>query len=853
MKADEIKVGGLYEVKVGGEYTTVRVDRIRPDTGKFIKNKGEARFDCTVLRSGAKVEYRSAAKFRSAVPESKPEGEQSLPPTQNSTVTSPQTSDITSVEDDARSVSPQSEETSEVSTPAQSVDTTGATGAAQTSDRTKEGEHRLDPTPPDASPVVGAGPASSRLASRIASASTGRQRGTPVAGMVPNEEQEEIIATALRLFKDVKVLNVGGQVVNVGGQVVLVVMAGAGSGKTATCKMLEELLQGRGQYTAFNRPLVDEARPKFKRAKCSTTHQLAFHAVGKQFAHRLNGERIRSWEVARILGIQPISLVLKGMGAPDKDGRATDKVKVLQPDYLAGQIQVAIKKFCQSADLEIGEHHFHYIDGIDVPDDGDDFPGPPTHGRRGWKNNNIVRKEILPFARKMWEDLSKVDGVLPFSHDCYVKIWQLGQGDDRPIIASDYILLDEYQDTAPVFLDVLARQRHALLIMVGDDNQRIYEWRGAVNAGDHFPEAPRCMLSQSYRFGQVIADVANAVLETLEEPTKLRMRGNPALPSRVGTLGQAKCYLYRTNAGAIGRVMQGIEEGKHPHLVFGTEDAKRQLVSFFDGVLDLQAKPPRKTKNSELACFDSWDEVVEYAGTDEGADLKLMVKLVNEFGAEAIRDALKNMPKEEDADFVCSTAHRSKGREWDTVKLGPDFPLANKMTDSDRRLLYVAVTRAKLTLDISDCPPFCGGNDSRDTGNPERAGAWVPGLEVEYTVEMPTQEEQDAWITAGRTLLKKEDVPTEPRPVAAPTAEQVKRMFQAKDDAQAQQDIAKAKSSTSNGCFTWTKFDGGWFVRGPVGTPVNTRVTVSRKNGSTSTVTLRVVKHKFPDAWIYGL
>ena len=60
----------------------------------------------------------------------------------------------------------------------------------------------------------------------------------------------------------------------------------------------------------------------------------------------------------------------------------------------------------------------------------------------------------------------------------------------------------------------------------------IYEWRGAVDAMKAFPGAPRRMLSQSFRFGQTVADVANSILATLDEPTDLVMRGCD-IPSRV--------------------------------------------------------------------------------------------------------------------------------------------------------------------------------------------------------------------------------------------------------------------------------------------------------------------------------
>lgn len=869
MKKDEIKVGGAYLAKVGGVTVKVKVNRIRETHG------GSTAYDVANTVTGAKTTFYSAAKFRSEVPELLSQGRheeaveklredplgkiissiKSAEPEQSKEIC-----DVCGgytarlqpggcrceelVKDDQANRTPDSElDTTEIedqedeqrlppmeqpSTPALSVDTIGVMAPVQISDQTKEGEQSPLPTtdvqsvmetPSATTSALTTAPASSMLASRIARANQVRQQGTPVAGMVPNEEQASILAIAVE--RGLKVLVVG---------------AGAGTGKTATLKMLEQTIPGRGQYTAFNTSLVNESREKFTKCAVNTTHSLAFRAVGKLYAHRLPGKngagtRIRSEQIARFLGIEPFTIILKGQGAPDPEtGNPTDRVKVLQSAFLAGQVMVATQRFCQSADREISRKHFKYLDGVDAPS---------RH-----ENNDLVKEYLIRYAQKAWTDLSSINGQLPFSHDVYVKLWQLGEGDERPIIASDYILLDEAQDTAPVFLDILKQQVHALLVFVGDSNQAIYEWRGAVDAMKAYPDAPRKLLSQSYRFGQAIADVANTILAKLEEPTDLVMRGLSSLPSRVAPVAEPRCYLYRTNAGAIGQVMQAVSEGKKPFLLGNIKEA----VEFCKAALDLQNKRP--TSHPDLGCFLDWGEVEEYTKTDEGADLKLMVKLVNEFGAQEIINALKDMPKEENADLVVSTAHKSKGREWNTVKLGADFPLANKMTDADRRLLYVAATRAKLTLDISECPPFCGGNDTFDAGNPEKSGAWVPGLTIRYTKPMPTEEEQLEW-------LKSKQAPVEKSPTSrSPASETLVGGLPVQPTSSAPNAIVSDSGVRPavivNGPFTWTKFNDKWLIRGQPNVQIGARVKVTRKDGSSAEVVIKEVVKRFNDAWIYG-
>ncbi len=765
MKKDEIRVGGLYTARVSGRYVTVRVDTIR-ECGGY----DQAVYDVTNLTTGRKATFRSAAKFRSGVvPGNGPQplsyhGEEADPLRPESEV----------------------EASAELEGEQRSDPTPALTAEVQPADTNQQlGTATL------ATPTAGV----ANIANLITAARKGRAAGSPVAGMVPNAEQESILDAA-----------------TADGLKVLVIGAGAGTGKTATLKMLEQVLQGTGQYTAFNASLVAESKTKFVKASCNTTHSLAFREVGKRYAHRLNSERVKSYQIARTLGIDALTLTLKGMGSPDPDtGKPTDKLKVLQPGFLAGQVIVAIRRFCQSADPRITSAHLKYIDGIES-----------TTGTKG-ENNDKVRAYLLPFCEIAWADMVDTNGTLPFSHDVYVKIWQLGTGKDRPVIAADYILLDEYQDTAPVFVSILQQQTQALIILVGDDNQRIYEWRGAINAGDEFPDAERRLLGQSYRFGQIIADVANAVLATLDDPTDLVMRGNPSISSRVDTVAAPRCYLYRTNAGAISRVMTCVAASQRPALI-GGKTYVEDMVRWMQAAIDLQAK--RGTTHPELSCFESWAEVVEYSKTDEGDDLRLLVKLVDEFGAQKIRDALRDMPKEEDADCVISTAHKSKGREWESVKLGGDFPTINKMGDSDRRLLYVAATRAKLVLDISECPPFCGAQEGRNEGDLACNGRAVPGLEIAYTVPMPTTAEvvQVVQSLAAAAI-----------PAALPTT--------------------APANGTSNGKtgedeYTWANMSDGWRVRGPRDAS-GKRVTVTRRNGSTSQVLLGKVTHKLGDLWFY--
>lgn len=99
-----------------------------------------------------------------------------------------------------------------------------------------------------------------------------------------------------------------------------------------------------------------------------------------------------------------------------------------------------------------------------------------------------------------------------------------------------YLLVDEYQDTNKLQAEILRHLclTHENLMVVGDDAQGIYSFRGAnpQNIFDFpqlFPKAKIVRLEQNYRSTQPILDVANAVMQGAKQKMEKKLF-NPSKP-----------------------------------------------------------------------------------------------------------------------------------------------------------------------------------------------------------------------------------------------------------------------------------------------------------------------------------
>jgi hypothetical protein len=531
-----------------------------------------------------------------------------------------------------------------------------------------------DPTAAPTAPAAPDAPTPVDLRSRVAE----------VGGFSPTDEQVAVIDAFLT------------------GQS-LIVQAYAGAGKTTVLRLAAILAGGRrGYYTAFNRAIVDDGKAKMPRnVKSQTAHAIALAHTPPKFRARFEACRDQqpqsNTEVARMLGIT-------GQLTFTVDGAT----KVYGPSKLAGFAMAAVRAYCQSGDLEPDGRHVATI---------------PTISDR---DNAVLARTLTPYVRAAWADLSTPTGRLHYGFAHFLKQF----ANSGTVLNGAFLAVDEAQDLSPVMLQIVRTQLDAgiQVVLVGDSFQAINGFTGAVDAmealADRIPTVR--YLTKSWRFGPAIADAANVVLDKLGATKPLV--GNEAMSSTVGPIDRPRCLLTRTNAAAVAAVLGEIADGGRPKLI-GND---KEIQEFAEGAVALQAG--REATKGKLAWFSTWGEAKAWADTDEGEDIRLMVQVVEEFGAAEILAAVRAMPKhEDDATLIVSTAHKVKGREWDTVRLDGAIGrgLGGQPSDDELMLLYVAMTRGRLHSDFTAVALFAdagpAGAVALSDDDPD-LDAWLAGV-----------------------------------------------------------------------------------------------------------------------------
>lgn len=450
----------------------------------------------------------------------------------------------------------------------------------------------------------------------------------------------------------------------------------AGTGKTTDLLMVAHTY-GRRKilYLVFGKANEREASKKFpKNVKVKTSHAVARGEV-KKYAPKVdlsNIKKYRAYDVSRILGIS---------------------------NRIATQVLATFDGFCQSSAEEL-------------------------IGRSG--------DEHIAHTQKFFEMMD--NGEIQASHDFYLKKYQLllRDGTIRKF-GYDIILLDEFQDVNPVTVDIFEHIPAKCKIQVGDIHQQIMSFRGSKNSMVK-SKGREVYLTESFRFPPSIAGFANRLLSRWKD------EANPILSKvpepNVDDLILSRAFISRTNGVLIDKIAEVLSFNsttKCFKTVRNPEDIfcmSLEIHYFLTGNEDLIVT------NRFLVNFVSAIALEQYIEESNDIEMETALRIAKQHQDNIIKYkdiALANYTDNEIEDgeiLYLTTAHTSKGLEWDYVELGNDFKdfayilaendyqslkeyikdlrdyrVTTKITD-EINLFYVAITRTKKFLNYCACESF---------------------------------------------------------------------------------------------------------------------------------------------------
>lgn len=468
----------------------------------------------------------------------------------------------------------------------------------------------------------------------------------------------------------------------------LKVRAFAGTGKSTVLKgYAERRSKATGLNISFNRSIKEEAVRNFpKNVKCVTSHGLAYAKFGVLLKHKLTG--YSDWKE-----VYSSAKINKPFG----DNNIYNRMYIIL-------LTEAVNLFTNTSSETITKKHFiseafRYIS----------------------KNKSLAvhlpkEEDMINDAKKLWFAMIDPNNVsVRATHDVYLKQYQLSD----PILKYDYILLDEAQDSNPALLDIFNKQK-CDKILVGDQYQSIYGFRNAIDAMNQVDADETLDLTCSFRFGRQVADFANSVLALRGETKQLIGMKDEDLVYYGNPLRNKgpMAYIARYNSSLLRDAIEFIKMSNgNMFFAGGFASLKPNLL------IDLYNLKYREGYISDpmVATFKSYEEFKQVIEETNDIEWAGRYRLVEEYDRK-LPSLIESIKRKETlnmslAEKIYSTAHKSKGLEFDHVILAGDYysspmdegVVPEKLYDQkidpvneELHVFYVASTRAKKTLNVPE-------------------------------------------------------------------------------------------------------------------------------------------------------
>ncbi|MGN0587678.1 MAG: UvrD-helicase domain-containing protein, partial [Oscillospiraceae bacterium] len=346
--------------------------------------------------------------------------------------------------------------------------------------------------------------------------------------------------------------------------------------------------------------------------------------------------------------------------------------------------------------------------------------------------------EIKTFHSYCFDLLGKI-GTLQEAKDVVKNAAEMIKNGDVELgrITKTVVVIDEAQDMDEnefaLIEALMDRNEEMRLIAVGDDDQNIYQFRGAdskyLRSFITERSAVKYELLDNYRSCPCIVELANLFAETITE----RMKINPIIPVRKdkgnvklikhtsknleeavaediisSAYGGTVCVLTSRNDEALrvmGTLLNKNVRAKLIQSMDGFDLHELAEIRYFIKVIENECVSPvisdelwNKAKDSLKERYKDSECLPLCLNMLEDFELSNERKYKTDLDLFLHESNLEDFYRDEQGVVMVSTIHKSKGREFDSVFMLLDNAKAD--SDEERRKLYVGITRAKTNLHI---------------------------------------------------------------------------------------------------------------------------------------------------------
>ena len=452
----------------------------------------------------------------------------------------------------------------------------------------------------------------------------------------------------------------------------------AGCGKTTILRTLvEEHPNKKFLVLSFNRSVVQELSNTFpSNAEIRTTHSFAYRKV-KRFlefkrlvpekslipiiSERFNLNNEISWFV--------IKLFSEWCHSDMKNITIQNVLKLIKDNP---QLKWFFKKYTTPKKKNKDKNNKKLYNNIpDILKDGEEDKIEENRFEFEEERPVLTFKTLFRVLININIDIS--EWKMPMFHNYYLKYFQVHIEFFLSSINYDAILLDEWQDTNMVTLDIFKNILWQKVI-VGDTHQGIYGWRWAINALDKVDYVKK-YISTSFRLCDNTATKANFILQNYNlEENYIK----PFFPN--GSISNGKnCTIFRSNSYIIKYITFSLKDDEEVNFVRNIDDIfevalqmskiYKYYITWDKSFIDILPNYLKiiVSENS------NWEKFKEYIVENiEDRDLITASNLVEKISIYKSYQKAKSLHNYNSKNYI-STAHTVKWLEFDHVIIEDDF------------------------------------------------------------------------------------------------------------------------------------------------------------------------------------